>query len=228
MRGRRPGCSAEASRRAQARLGVLGLALVMSLAACDDTQVVCEAGELRYSGRPPRELFAQDESCRDDCFSLPSGVCDASCPDVATVPTGAIVGGRTLILADDDSPGDERALAFVFGYEDEAGGTAPDTWSFFLAGPQTYLADQIDSTARFVMGAGVYSTATNTTLGAEYASATADPGRLEVRRMDAERIAGRFFLSYSSATDRPNAQVNGCFDLSVAAADAAGVQRLGL
>ncbi len=140
----------------QRALRVLALSVV-AVSGCDDA-AECSDGELRYSGRPPRRLFSYDTSCRKDCFSQPRS--NASCEQVCgkrklARPPGLILDDRTLMLFDLESLEPGRGLVYQFGYLDEAGGTAPEGWTYFSAGPQAYLSDQLDSTARFMMWAWV-------------------------------------------------------------------------
>ncbi|MEE8410795.1 MAG: hypothetical protein V3T05_14440 [Myxococcota bacterium] len=215
---------------------VCGL-VVTSALGCDAIPK-CKAGTVRYVGRPPRRLFSYDRSCRGNCFTFPSGGCDESCDEVdLRQPVGAILDRRNLIIADTESVGPGKALLYSFQYVDEAGGSAPVGWGIVDAGPRTYLSNQLDGTARFVMDTMVAEvevvdvgdqTGVVTVLGdiemVEIVGETlrADPGRLEVTRVSSDSIAGRFFLGYETATGQPQGEVIGCFNLSVADAVSVG------
>jgi hypothetical protein len=104
---------------------------------------------------------------------------------------------------------------------DEAGGTAPAGWGITHTGPQSYLSDEIAGTARFVMDAAAVRVewqddllAVTELLGGPL---TVDPGRLDLRKVEADRIAGEFFLGFETSTNQPQGQVNGCFDLPMGA-----------
>ncbi len=207
---------------AAARLTVAAI-LLAGAAACD-TAPVCARGEVRYQGRPPRQLFAYDATCRDDCFSLPladpNRPCAPSCPDVDLLAgTGVLLADRTLWLADTESLGNNRALVFSFGFLDEALGDAPAGWGLQSAGPRTYLADEVESTARFVIQTSTVSFTREDDLFVVTellgGPAEAEPGRLEITAAEANRIAGRFYLGYETATEQPESVVLGCFDLSL-------------
>jgi hypothetical protein len=208
--------------------GVRLAAVVMLAATGCDSAVVCGAGQVSYQGRPPASLFAFDTTCREGCFSMPSDAsCEQECPDVTLkAPTGVLLSDRSLWLADIESLGSGRALIFSFGYVDEAGGTAPAGWGLTAAGPRSYLSDQIAGSARFVMEA----TAVTYEVSGELLVVTdvlggplpVDPGRLDVRRVEAGRIAGEFFLGFVTVTNQPQGQVNGCFDLSMGPEQEAG------
>ena len=44
-----------------------------------------------------------------------------------------------------------------------------------------------------------------------------DPGKLDVTVVEAERVAGKFFLAYETPTGQAESQVSGCFDLRIGA-----------
>ncbi len=202
---------------------VCGLAATFALGC--DAMPKCEAGTVRYAGRPPRRLFSYDRSCRGNCFTFPSGGCDESCDEVdLSQPVGAILDRRNLVIADTESVGTGRALLYSFQYVDEAGGSAPVGWGIVDAGPRTYLSDQIDGTARFVMETMIADIEilevddqadVVTVVGIVGDTLRADPGRLEVTRTSGDSVAGRFFLGYETATGQPQGEVIGCFDFSV-------------
>jgi len=128
--------------------------LLAVAAGCQPNIPECRSGELRFDGRPPRRLFAYDTTCREDCFSLPriGSDCDAVCdPIISVAPAGVLRDDRSLSVVDFGSLGNSKALVYAFEYVDEAGGTAPDGWGFVAADERTYLSDQLDATARFVM-----------------------------------------------------------------------------
>lgn len=194
-----------------------------------DSMPTCSSGEVRYQGRPPRRLFSYDRSCRGNCFTFPSAGCDESCESIdLDQPTGAVIDRRNLILADTENVGTGKALIYSFKYVDEAGGSAPVGWGIVDAGPRTYLSNQLDGTARFVMDTMVADveideqTGVVTVLGIVGDTLRADPGRLEVTRASGDSIAGRFFLGYETATGQAQGEVIGCFDLRLTDAVSAG------
>jgi len=208
-------------RPALALLGVLGLA------ACVDTSIVpsCKAGQVRFAGRPPARLFAYDSTCRRDCFSSPSGACDAECPEVAVrSPLGRLANDRELSLGTFWDLGDGRALVYSFAFIDEAGGRAPDGWGFLATGgSRTYLAGETRATARFVMETTVRAQDPEGRARSDFDNFTipvgepllAAPGRLELSIATSSHIAGRFYLFYESLRHEPEGEVLGCFDLRV-------------
>ena len=192
--------------------------------ACETSNVpLCDPGEVRYSGRPPRKLFAYDKTCRDDCFSLPrDSSCDPECSDVhLESPTGVLTNDRSLILLDTESLGQPKALAYAFGYLDETGGDAPQGWGFLAAGPQTYLSDERDGTARFVIETQVIEVEPDPTGDLWVAAAVVSeviesrPGRVEILTADDTQLVGRFFLGYETTTGQPQGEVLGCFNLGL-------------
>ena len=208
------------------RAAFFAASLVLLLCTACEQPPECMPGQMKYEGRPPRQLFAYDSSCRNDCFSLPAqkagkARCDPSCEPVGVKqPSGTLFGDRTLLLYDLDSLRDSRALIFSFGFVDEAGGEAPDDWGMAAVGPRTYLSDRIDGTARFFMEVGVAEFEPNgqdLLVIVEQLSElmSADPGRLEILHASEDRLAGRFFLGYQTSTAQPQGEVIGCFDLSL-------------
>lgn len=144
-----------------------------------------------------------------------------------------VIDDRMLTLVDTESLGGGRALVWEFGFIDAANGQAPAGWGFMRQGPRTYLSREWEGTAEFVArvgvvtdlnGDGVYSLDPNQGEVAAAGSEVLDakPGRLEIlsTTVDSEtgegRISGRFFLGFESPTERPEAEVIGCFELSVA------------
>lgn len=191
---------------------------VSLLVACDGNVPECARGEIRYKGRPPQRLFSFDTSCRADCFSFPAaGGCEQSCDDVATSDVGgALVGDRFVTLMDAGSIGGGRALALRFGFLDEAGGTAPDAWGLTAQGPRTYLADELQATARFVAEASVLEVDGDLTQGTVLTGPIASkPGRLELLEATATRLVGRFFLAFETPTEQPQGELVGCFDVGL-------------
>jgi len=215
-----------------------GLTALLALAAGPSCNVdpECKAGDFIYVGRPDRTLFAYEDSCREDCFSPARSSCDPACAAVAVAaPTGlllddradlpeSVAPGRVLMLVDATSLGDDRALVFTFGFDDLTGGTAPLAWGFFQDGPRIYEAGQVAGDAEFKITASVYEVldgAAPILLGERIGGPIeASPGRLEITRIDEERIAGMFFLGFLSATEQRQEQVNACFKLDLAAHNA--------
>lgn len=207
--------------------GALSAVLLAGGVACDGSPVPeCAAGQVRYAGRPPPRLFSYDRTCRADCFSFPSGACDRECEEIElNEQAGGLLAAndRLLALSDAVSLGDSRALVYAFSFYDEAGGEAPDGWSFLTAGPASYQSDQVFGTARFIIETAVYAVEPVTVDGVsgfrivEPVSDVlhATPGRLDVLEASEQRIAGRFYLSYETPTEQPQGQVLGCFDLGV-------------
>ncbi len=194
-----------------------------------DSMPTCSSGEVRYEGRPPRRLFAYDRSCRGNCFTFPSAGCDESCESIdLDQPTGAVIDRRNLILADTENVGIGKALIYSFEYVDEAGGSAPVGWGIVDAGPRTYLSNQLDGTARFVMDTMVADvdidpqTGVVTVVGIEGEAMRSDPARLEVTTATSDSVAGRFFLGYETATGQAQGEVIGCFDLRLTDAVSVG------
>ena len=146
-----------------------------------------------------------------------------------------IVDDRMLSLVDTGSLGGDRALVWEFGFIDAANGQAPVGWGFMRQGPRTYLSNEWEGSAHFVTrvgvatdlnGDGIYSLNPN---DGEVAAAGSDvlnakPGRLEIlsTTVDSQTgigvISGRFFLAFESLTERPESEVTGCFEISVAPA----------
>jgi hypothetical protein len=212
---------------------------VLALVAACEAPLECSVGEVRYQGRPPRTMFAFDRTCREDCFSLPAteagaARCDPTCPDVLIgSPDGALFDDRILTFADIDSLSgagttETLALIYTFGFVDDAGGTAPDTWGMTAVGPRTYLSGQVDGTARFIMDVGVSAVERlpdeDLLLIRDTVSQamSADPGRLEILKASPTRIAGRFFLAYDTPTKQPQGEVMGCFDLGLSDVQSSG------
>lgn len=220
------------------------LGVFLAAAGCqDDARPECQAGEVIYTGRPPARLFDFITECRDDCFAGSSvEQCDTDCGRLEVgEPLGALLGGdRELWVVDALTLGQQRALVFTFAYVDEAGGTAPPGWSFLQNGPASYLAEHVSGTARFVMDTRVVTyveddgragvprfpgdgvTYVPDALVGEAVPVT--PGRLEILAATAERLAGRFYLSYETLTGQPQGQVNGCFDLSIVSSSGSGAE----
>ncbi len=215
---------------------VFGLLFGLLVGACKDSMPQCRPGELRYDGRPPESMFAYDHSCRADCFSFPDGSCDADCGEVQVGdPAGALLADdRQLVLADASSLGGDKALIHTFTYEDEAGGTAPEGWTFLAAGPGTYVSNRVEGTARFRIDTTVAQVERQTVDGEPVLvvqqvvgeSRVAWPGRLELFQVSEQRLAGRFYLSYERPTEKPEAEVMGCFDLALSAPLSGGVRVL--
>lgn len=145
-------------------------------------------------------------------------------------PLGLLRGDRWLRLIDGQSLGKDPApphqplaLVFSFGFVDEAGGVAPADWTFLTAGQRSYLSDQTDGSARFLMTVSVHgllapSAEPSGGIGLTEAIGEAidvTPGRLDIERADEERLRGEFFLAFETPTRQPQSQVQGCFDLFV-------------
>ncbi len=143
-----------------------------------------------------------------------------------------IVDDRLLTLVESTSLQGGRALVWEFGFLDAANGQAPAGWGFMRQGPRTYLTGEWDGSAQFrarvgvaldVNGDGTFSLNPNegelAAAGSEVLSSA--PGRLEIVETSIDeatgigRIVGRFFLAFESATERPESEVVGCFNLSV-------------
>lgn len=212
-------------RRARA-IGASLAALAILGWGCDHTPE-CSSAELRYSGRPPERLFSFNGSCRDDCFSAPRSAaqCDRSCPDVRVIqPLGYLQDDRSLVIVDQLSLQGGRGLVHRFGFVDESAGAVPFNWTFVSEGQRTYVADELQGTTRFIMDVTVADDAvacadgTGVCDGEEIAVAT--PGRLEVTAVDESHIVGRYFLAFESTTGQPQAEVVGCFNVSMGALQA--------
>ena len=191
------------------------------------TDITCQPGEFRYAGRPPRSLFAYDLSCRADCFSLPQGSCPQNCGSVnVSQAQGFLTEDRSLTLIDPSSlqvSADGSliyGLVFTFAYVDEAGGAAPAGWDLVTAGGQSYLANHVQGTARFVMQSAVHQLVTQPdgtfALGTTITGPiNSRPGRLDILEASGDRLRGRFFVGFETDTLQPQGQVHGCFDASL-------------
>lgn len=197
----------------------------LALSGCSEQVPECSVGELRYVGRPARQLFDYETACRADCFS-PSTVksCEQDCGSVDVArPAGALLDSdRLLAIVDPSTIGGDRALVHTFGYQDETGGSAPTGWSFVAAGPSTYESNVVVGSARFLIQTFVGEIAWESTEAGEVPVVTrllgepldAVPGRIEVERIDS-RLKGQFYLLYETPKRQPQGQVVGCFDLTV-------------
>lgn len=96
---------------ASAVLACIGGGSVMTGCELEST-VVCQPGEVRYTGRPPPRLFTYDLSCRPDCFSFGGG-CEQDCGEVRVErPLGELVSnGRQVHIIDPSSLGVDPYLA---------------------------------------------------------------------------------------------------------------------
>lgn len=185
-----------------------------------------------------------DPECRLECG-------ERVVPDVSGALLGVadeddlpeqIVDDRLLTLVEATSLRGGRALVWEFGFLDAANGQAPVGWGFMRQGPRTYLTGEWDGSAQFsarvgvamdVNGDGTFSLNPNegelAAAGSEVLSSA--PGRLEILETSTDestgvgRIVGRFFLAFESATERPESEVVGCFNLSVGPAASHGVYR---
>ena len=207
----------------------LFIIIIASLGTGCANEITCNPGEFRYTGRPPRSLFAYDLSCRADCFSLPQGNCPQNCSPINVAqPQGYLTSDRSLSLIDTSSLQVSTdgsvvyGLVFTFGYIDEAGGAAPAGWDLLTAGPREYLANNVQGTARFVMQSGVYQLVSEAdgsfTLGTAITGPrTVKPGRLDILETSQDRLRGQFFIGFETETLQPQGQIHGCFDASLGA-----------
>ncbi|MBI5509327.1 MAG: hypothetical protein HY903_11295 [Deltaproteobacteria bacterium] len=201
------------------RVGVLALFAAVSsgLCGCSGNVPTCSAGQMKTDGVLAEELRVMARGCATACWSFAfDDVCGPGCvPIDFTAPSGVLVADRRLMLVMVDDADNRAGTVYRFGFEDEAGGQAPDGWGFMANGPASYIADTVTSTARFVIEAG--QTHQDRVNGEQSFSKAhrSEPGRLEILIAETDRLAGRMFLGFNSPTAQPGSEILGCFDLSV-------------